>query len=134
MNSSNEGVSKIVPRALAVSALAWLAGCSGITPETKERMVQTETAVQQAQTTIGTSESGALELQRAKEELAAANKAVASGKEGEALRHANESQLQAQLAIAKSQSASARKAAEDMLASIEALRKETLRDPQPASR
>jgi hypothetical protein len=118
---------------LAATALAVLAGCGGISQATKERMAQTETAVQQAQTTLGNSESGALELQRAREHLAEAHKAVDGGKEGEALRAANEAQLQAALAIAKSQSAKARKAAADMQASIEALRNEAVRD-QPITR
>jgi hypothetical protein len=96
-------------------------------------VAQIETSVQQAQTTIGTSESGAVELQRAREHLAAAQRAVQSEKEGEALRHANEAQLSAELAIAKSQSAAARKAAEDTMASVETLRKEAARD-EPAPR
>jgi hypothetical protein len=129
MNISKEQLNSVGPRMLAVSALVWLGACTGISPATKERMTQTETAVQQAESTIGTSESGALELQRAREHLAAARKAIDAGKEGQALRHANESQLQAELAVAKSQSAAARKAAEDMVASVEALRNEALREP-----
>jgi len=113
---------------IAVSAFGLLAGCGGISASTKERITATQTAVHQAQTTIGTSESGAVELQRARESLEAAQRAADAGKEGQALRDANEAELQAQLAVAKSQSSAARKAAEDMLASIEALRNETVRD------
>lgn len=131
MSSSNEPVYRILPGMMAgliaVSALGLLAGCGGITASTKERIAATQTAVRQAQTTIGTSESGAVELQRARESLEAAQRAADAGKEGQALRDANEAELQAQLAVAKSQSSSARKAAADMLASIEALRKETVR-------
>ena len=109
--------------------LGLLAACGGISPATKERMARSETAVQQAQTTLGNSESGALELQRAREHLDAARKALDDNQEGQALRHANEAQLQAELAVAKSQSATARKAAADMQASIETLRNEAVREP-----
>jgi hypothetical protein len=119
--------------AVLPAALTLLSACTGVSRTTKEQVAQTQAAVQQAQGTIGTSESGALELQRAREQLAAAQRAVEGGKEGQALRHANEAQLSAELAIAKSQSAAARKAAEDTIASLETLRKEAARD-QPASR
>jgi len=64
----------------------------------------------------------------------AARRAMDAGKEGEALRNATEAQLSAELAVAKSQSAAARKAAEDTLASVETLRKEAARPDQPVSR
>lgn len=129
MSSSSERVNVVVAGLLSAGVLSMLAACGGISAATKERLAQTQTAVQQAQTTIGTSESGAVELQRAREHLAAAQGAADKGKEGEALRHATEAQLQAELSVAKSQSASARKAAADTLASIEALRKEAVREP-----
>jgi predicted nucleic acid-binding Zn-ribbon protein len=125
MNSCNVSLKAMV----SATVLGVLAGCGGISPATKERMAQTETAVKQAQSTLGNSESGALELQRARDHVAVARKALDAGKEGEALRAANEAQLQAELAVAKSQSATARKAAADMQASIEALRNEAVRDP-----
>ena len=124
---TNKPLSVIAPRLLSVAAIALLAACAGVSPSTKERIAQTETAIKQAQGTIGTSESGAVELQRARERLAAAQQALDKRKEGVALREANEAQLQAELAVAKAQSATARKAAEDMLASIEALRNEAVR-------
>lgn len=127
--SSNRSFDAAARSLLIVGGLSVLAGCGGITPATKERVAQTQMAVQQAQTTIGTSESGALELQRAREQLEAAQRALKDKKEGQALRYANEAQLSAELAVAKSQSASARKAAEDMLASIETLRNEAERQP-----
>jgi len=129
MISSNEQWRGIASRVTTLGAVVCLAACSGIQPATKERVAQTEAAVQQAQGTLGNSESGAIELQRAREYLAAAKKELDGGKEGPALRLANESQLQAELAVAKSQSAAARKAADDMMAGIETLRKETLREP-----
>jgi len=115
-------------------ALGLLAACGGVSQTTTERVAQVETAVQQAQSTIGSSESGAVELQKAREHLQAARRAIDNGKEGQAMRHATEAQLSAELAIAKSQSAAARKAAEEMLASIETLRREAARDDQPVAR
>lgn len=129
MSSSHERVNVVVAGLLSAGVFCLLAACGGISPATKERLAQTQTAVQQAQSTLGTSESGAVELQRSREHLAAAQRAADKGSEGDALRYATEAQLQAELAVAKSQSAAARKAAADTLASIEALRKETVREP-----
>jgi len=130
MSSSKERVNVAVA-GLCAGVLGLLTGCGGISQSTKESMAKTDTAVQQAQKTIGTSEAGAVELQRAREHMENARRAADKGKEGDALRHANEAQLQAELSVAKSQSATARKAAADALASIETLRNESLRN-QPA--
>ena len=119
----------VVAGLLGAGLLGSLAACGGISASTKERLAQTQTAVQQAQNTIGTSENGAVELQRAREYLETGRRAADNGKEGQALRYATEAQLQAELAVAKAQSATARKAAADMLASIEALRNEAVREP-----
>ena len=113
-----------VPLALAA---ALLAGCGGISDLTKERVARSETSVQQAQQTVGNSEQGALELQRAKENLDGARKAMKDGNEQMADRHAQLAQLDAELAVSKSQSASARKAADELLASIKQLRQEAER-------
>ena len=133
MSSSTERLKLVAAGVLSAGVLCLSTACGGICQSTKESLARTETAVQQAQSTIGTSESGAIELQRAREHLEAARRAADKGQEGEALRHANEAQLQAELSVAKAQSATARKAAADMLASIEALRKEAVRD-QPTAR
>jgi methyl-accepting chemotaxis protein len=120
-------------RAAAPLALAagLLAGCGGISDLTKERVARSETAVQQAQQTVGNSEQGALELQRAKENLDGARKAMKDGNEQMAERHAQLAELDAQLAVSKSQSASARKAADELLASIKQLRQEADRPTAP---
>lgn len=118
-----------------VFAAGLLAGCGGISDLTKERVARSETSVQQAQQTVGNSEQGALELQRAKENLDAARKAMKDGKEQPAERYAQLAQLDAELAVSKSQTASARKAADEVLASIKTLRQEaerpTATDSQP---
>lgn len=120
---------------LALAALL-LAGCGGVSDLTKERVARSESSVQQAQQTIGNSEQGAIELQRAKDSLEHARQAIKEGKEQPAERYAQLAQLDAELAISKSQSASARKAADELLASIKQLRQEAQRsstsptDPQ----
>ena len=87
-----------VPLALAAGLLA---GCGGISDLTKERVARSETSVQQAQQTIGNSEQGALELQRAKENLDAARKAMKDGNEQVTQRYAQLAQLDAELAVSK---------------------------------
>ena len=110
--------------ALGIAALALLAGCGGVSDLTRERVARSETVVKQAQQTLGNSEAGAVEMQRAKEHLEQAQAAVKDKKETDAERHARLAELDAELAVAKSQSASSRRAADELLASIEALRKE----------
>ena len=56
-----------------------------------------------------------------------ARQAIKDGKEQPAERYAQLAQLDAELAVAKSQSASARKAADELLASIKQLRQEAQR-------
>ena len=114
-----------------VLAAGLLAGCSGVSDLTKERVARSETSVQQAQQTVGNSEQGALELQRAKENLDAARKAMKDGKAQPAERYAQLAQLDAELAVSKSQTATARKAADEMLASIKQLRQEAERPTSP---
>jgi hypothetical protein len=114
----------VCPLALAVGLLA---GCGGVSEVTKERVARSETAVQQAQQTVGNSEQGAIELQRAKESLEAARRALNDSNEQQAERYAQLAQLDAELAVSKSQSASARKAANELLASIKTLREEAER-------
>lgn len=104
-----------------------IAGCGGVSEVTKERVARSDTSVQQAQQTIGNSEQGAIELQRAKDSLERARQAVKDGKEQPAERYAQLAQLDAELAVSKSQSASARRAADELLASIKQLRQEAQR-------
>ena len=116
---------------LLVVAAGLLAGCGGISDLTKERVGRSETAVQQAQQTVGNSEQGAVELQRAKGNLDSARKAMKDGDEKLTQRYAQLAELDAQLAVSKSQSASARKAADELLASIKQLRQEAERPTAP---
>jgi chromosome segregation ATPase len=111
---------------LALTAVL-IAGCGGVSELTKERVARSDTSVQQAQQTIGNSEQGAIELQRAKDNLDHARQAMKDGKEQPAERYARLAQLDAELAVSKSQSASARRAADELLASIKQLRQEAQR-------
>lgn len=110
-----------------VAATGMLAGCGGVSEVTKERVARSETAVRQAQQTIGNSEAGALELQRARDLLSQARAALDNKKEQPAMRLAREAELQSELAVAKSQTAAARKAADELQASIRTLRQEAER-------
>ena len=106
---------------LVVAALTALVGCGGISTQTKEQIARAETSVMQAQQTVGNSEAGALQLQTARNHL---NAAKGAKKDTEASRNAEQARLSAELAVAKAQSAGARNAADELQASIKALRDE----------
>lgn len=112
---------------LGIGMLAVLSACTGVSAVTKERVAQGETSVQQAQQTLGNSEQGATELQQARDKIAAAKTALAKGHHEEAERSAAQAHLYAELAMAKAQSATARKSADEVLASLEMLRQESER-------
>ena len=110
---------------LGVSALGLLSACSSVSSLSNERVAQSETSLQQAQQTVGKSEHGAVELQQARERLDAAKSALAKGQQQQAERSAAQAHLYAELAVAKSQSADARKGAKEVLDSVNTLRQET---------
>lgn len=98
--------------------------CGGVTELTKQQVARSQTAVTQAQTTVGTSEAGAIELQQARETLSQAQQAMQKKDDKTAQRLAGVAELDAQLAVAKSQSAASRKAADELLSSIQTLKRE----------
>ena len=112
-------------------ALNLLSACSSVTDVTRERVARGDTAVQQAQQTLGNSEAGALELQRAKSKMEEAHHAIDKKDGKQAERSATQAELSAQLAVAKGQSSAARKAADELLASIQQLRQEAQRETAP---
>lgn len=112
---------------LGAVALSVLTGCSSVSEVTKDRVAKGETTVQQAQQTVGTSEAGAVELQRARDNLEQAKAALNKKEPQKAERYAQLAQLDGELAVAKGQSAAARKAADEVLASIQQLRQEAAR-------
>lgn len=112
---------------LGALAMGLLAGCSSVSEVTKERVMRSESSLQQAEQTVGRSEAGAVELQRAKDNMEQAKAALNKQEGQKAERYAQLAQLDAELAVAKSQSAAARKAADELLASIQTLRQESAR-------
>lgn len=125
--SSASPVRKKVALVIGTSMLATLTACSNVSALTKERVAQSAASFQQAQQAVGRSEAGAIELQQAREKLDAAKTALANDRQQEAERAAAQAHLYAELAVAKSQSAAARKSADEVLASVETLRSEAER-------
>lgn len=115
----------VIALALGMSVVG---ACSDVSAVTKERVSRSNVAVQEAQRTIGQAETGAVELQKAKQHLDAANSALAQGQQKVAEQRAEQAQLHAELAVAKVQSAAARRAADEVLASTETLRSEIERN------
>lgn len=113
--------------ALGALALSAVVGCGSVPEVTKDRVARSETSVQQAEQTVGRSEAGAVELQRAKDNLDQARAALKKDKREPAERYAHLAQLDAELAVSKSQTAAARRAADELLASIKTLREEAAR-------
>lgn len=123
----------LAPAAIAAVA-AVLAGCSSVSDVTRDRVARSEATVRQAEQQLGNSETGALDLQRAKENLNNARRALDDKDEKAADRFANLAQLDAELALAKADSAHARKAADELMASIETLRRESARGTSESER
>jgi hypothetical protein len=114
-----------LPVLIAIATM--MIGCGGVSEMTKDRVARSDTAVKQASQTLGNSEAGAVELQQARDHLDRAKRALDAEKEDEALRHARQAELASELAVAKSQSTAARRAADELQASIRTLREEALR-------
>jgi len=110
-----------------------LAGCSSVSDLTRERVSQSSATVRQSEHTLGGSEAGAVELQLAKDKQQAAQNALASANEKDAQQSAALAGLHAQLAVAQSQSAEAKRAAAEVVASTQILRQESERNV-PTSR
>jgi hypothetical protein len=111
---------------VGIAALALFAACT-VSKTTKESVARAEAKVQQVQQAIGSTEGGAVELQRARDHLQSAKQAVEDGDDTPAQRHAAQAELDADLAVAKTQHVTARKAADEMQASIDLLRTESQR-------
>jgi hypothetical protein len=112
---------------IGTATLAMLTACGGVSELTRQQVARSETAVRQAETAVGNSEAGALELQKAKDLYADAQRQLEAKNETRAQRLATQAELQAQLATAKTQNAAARRAADELLASIQTLREEAER-------
>lgn len=122
-------MNKVTSILFGASLCGLLAACGGVSEVTKERVARSETAVQQAQQTVGSAEAGAIDIQKAKELMGSAHQQIEEKNGQTAERYAQQAQLTAELAVAKTQSAQARKAADELTASIETLRQEASRTP-----
>lgn len=120
-----------LPVLIAIATL--MVGCGGVSEMTKDRVARSDVAVKQASQTLGNSEAGAVELQQARDHLDQAKRALDAKEEDEALRHARQAELASELAVARSQSASARRAADELQASIRTLREEAQRGSSTAT-
>lgn len=111
---------------IGAATLLVLGACS-VSQATKDTVARADTRFQQAKQALGNSEGGAIELQRASDHLQQAKEAVKDGDEKPAQRHAQQAELDVELAVAKAQNATARKAASEVQASLQQLRQETQR-------
>jgi hypothetical protein len=111
---------------IGAATLLVLGACS-VSQATKDTVARADTRFQQAKQALGNSEGGAIELQRASDHLQQAKEAVKDGDEKPAQRHAQQAELDVELALAKAQNATARKAASEVQASLQQLRQETQR-------
>ena len=112
---------------LAFSAIALFAACGGVSKLTEQRVERSETVVRQARLSVGQSEEGAVELQRATERLASAKAALADKQEKQAERFAQQAELEAELSVARAETGHARRAADEVAAGTATLRQETER-------
>lgn len=117
----------VLASTVGITALT-LTACASVPDTTKQRVAHSQTVVDQAHQTIGTSESGAIELQQARDKLALAKAALEDERPKDAERAAYQAQLDAELAMAKSESSAARRSADEVLASLETLRQEAERN------
>ena len=111
---------------IGAAALLVLGACS-VSQATKDTVARADTRFQQAKQALGSSEGGAVELQRASDHLQQAKEAVKDGDEKPAQRHAQQAELDVEHALAKAQNASARKAAAELQAGLQQLRQEAQR-------
>ena len=113
--------------ALAFSAVAVFGACGGVSKLTEQRVERSETVIRQARLAVGTSENGAVELQRATQHLAAAKSSLANKREKDAGRFAHQAELEAELAVARAETGHARRAADEVSEGTATLRQETER-------
>lgn len=108
--------------AMLSAAALFLAACASAPPPT-EKVQAAELAVNRAQTAEVPLE-GQVDLTRAREKLAAAQRAMSNNDNEQAARLADQARADAELALAKSETAKAKQSAEQMRKSIETLQRE----------
>ncbi|HVC28244.1 MAG TPA: DUF4398 domain-containing protein [Gammaproteobacteria bacterium] len=108
-----------VPAAMLLTAIA-LNGCTSVAPRPDDALVRAKTAVDQA-TTAGSSQYAPVDLNTAGAKLQSANEEEAKGNYKQAKYLAEESQVDAELALAKTQDAKAQEAANQVRKGNQAL-------------
>jgi tetratricopeptide (TPR) repeat protein len=102
------------------------AGCAS-TPRADPEITRARTLVEQAEK-AGAQQYAAVELDQARNKLRLADAANKDGKRDEARARANEAAADAELALARTNSGEAKKAADQVQESTETLRREAQRD------
>ena len=118
-----------VPVAVLLAAFA-LNGCSSPAPRPDNALVRAKTAVDQA-TTAGSGQYAAVDLSTAGSKLQSANAEESKGNYKQARYLAEESQVDAELALAKTQDAKAQEAAKQVRQGNEALQNQVDQPTNP---
>jgi len=103
------------------------AGCASEGPKPTAELTKAQTIVEQADKGGTAQRYAAADLQRAHDELSDADRMSAQGKYDEARRFAQRAEVDADVAVARGNSAEQKKAAEDVMKANDALRQETSR-------
>jgi Domain of unknown function (DUF4398) len=104
------------------------AGCASEGPKPTDELTKAHTVVEQAEKGGTAQRYAAADLQRAHDELADADRLSAQKKYDEARSYAQRAEVDADLAVARGNSAEQQKAAEDVMKANDALRQESRRN------
>ncbi len=121
----------IHPSITILSGVALLAtvGCASAPPQLDSQIVKSQTSIDSAERS-GAREYGAAALERARGNLKSAQAAVDRKDYDSALRLAHEAELDAKLAAAQTDHQKAQQALDEIIESIETLRREITRNQQ----
>jgi hypothetical protein len=111
---------------LIAAAISILAGCA-TTPRPTAEITRARTLIEQAEK-AGAQQYAAVELDQARNKLRLADAASNDGKNDEARARANEAAADAELAMARTNSGEAKKAADEVQDSTDTLRREAERN------
>lgn len=103
-------------------------GCASEGPKPTDELTKAHTVVEQAEKGGTAQRYAAADLQRAHDELADADRLSAQKKYDEARSYAQRAEVDADLAVARGNSAEQQKAAEDVMKANDALRQESHRN------
>ncbi len=125
-------IASIGTAAAALSAILLLAGCSGQPPKADDSLVRAKTAIDQA-TLAGAGQYAPMDLNNAQSQLQAANTAQASGDYKQARYQAEDAEVDAQLALARTQAGKSAEAARQVQQGNQALQNQvdSSNPPQP---